>query len=215
MSIPVAAILLVAFAYFCGALPFGYLAGKMRGIDIRQHGSGNIGATNVLRVLGKGIGIPVFALDMLKGLLPTLLAAYVMRRLGAGENVAALVSVFAAAASVLGHNYTFWLSFKGGKGIATSTGALLGLAPLALLIVLLVWIVVFYSTRYVALASIVAAMVLPIAMAGLMTWQGTWNHVLLGFGIVMGVLAVVRHRANIQRLLSGTENRFERKKKAS
>lgn len=215
MSILVAAILLVAFACFCGSLPFGYLAGKLKGIDIRQHGSGNIGATNVLRVLGKGIGIPVFILDMLKGLLPTLLAGYVMNRLGAGENVAALVSVLAAAASVLGHNYTFWLGFKGGKGIATSTGALLGLAPLALLIVLLVWIVVFYSTRYVALASIVAAMALPIAMAGLMTWQGTWNQVLLGFGIVMGVLAVVRHRANIQRLLSGTENRFEKKKKAS
>ncbi|CAN5910880.1 glycerol-3-phosphate 1-O-acyltransferase PlsY [soil metagenome] len=214
MSIPVAAILLVAFAYFCGALPFGYLAGKLKGIDIRQHGSGNIGATNVLRVLGKGIGIPVFALDMLKGLMPTLLAAYVMRRLGASENVAALASVFAASASVLGHNYTFWLGFKGGKGIATSTGALLGLAPLALLLVLLVWIVTFYCTRYVALASIVAAMVLPIAMAALMTWQGTWNHVLLGFGIVMGVLAVVRHRTNIQRMLTGTENRFERKKKA-
>lgn len=215
MTIPVAAVLLVAFAYFCGALPFGYLAGKLKGIDIRQHGSGNIGATNVLRVLGKGIGIPVFILDMLKGLLPTLLAAYVMHRSGTSENVAALVSVFAAAATVLGHNYTFWLGFKGGKGIATSTGALLGLAPLALLIVLLVWIVVFYSTRYVALASIVAAMVLPIAMAGLMTWQGIWNHVLLGFGIVMGVLAVVRHRANIKRLMAGTENRFERKKKAS
>lgn len=215
MTIPVAAVLLVAFAYFCGALPFGYLAGKLKGIDIRQHGSGNIGATNVLRVLGKGIGIPVFILDMLKGLLPTLLAAYVMRQSGTSENVAALVSVFAAAASVLGHNYTFWLGFKGGKGIATSTGALLGLTPLALLIVLLIWIITFYITRYVALASVVAAMALPMAMAGLMTWQGTWNHVLLGFGIVMGVLAVVRHRSNIKRLMAGTENRFERKKKAS
>lgn len=215
MPIPVAAIMLVAFAYFCGALPFGYLAGKLKGIDIRQHGSGNIGATNVLRVLGKKIGIPVFILDMLKGLFPTLLASYVMRRLGAGENIAALVSVFAAAATVLGHNFTFWLGFKGGKGIATSTGALLGLVPLALLIVLIVWIVTFYSTRYVALASIVAAIALPVAMIAVMTWQGTWNYVLLGFGIVIGVLAVVRHRSNIQRMLTGTENRFDRKKKTS
>lgn len=215
MPIPVASIMLVAFAYFCGALPFGYLVGKLKGIDIRQHGSGNIGATNVLRVLGKKIGIPVFILDMLKGLLPTLLAGYVMRRLGAGENIAALVSVFAAAATVLGHNFTFWLGFKGGKGIATSTGALLGLVPLALLIVLIVWIVTFYSTRYVALASIVAAIALPVAMIAVMTWQGTWNYVLLGFGIVIGVLAVVRHRSNIQRMLTGTENRFDRKRKTS
>lgn len=209
-----AALCLIAFAYFCGALPFGYWAGRMKGIDIRQHGSGNIGATNVIRVLGKKTGIPVFILDMLKGFAPTFLAAWWMKsRCGADANAATLVAVLCAAAAVLGHTFTFWLGFKGGKGVATTAGSLLGLAPLALVIGFAAWLIVFYASRYVALASIVAAVVLPVAMAVIMVTQGTWNYVLLGFGIVMGVLVIVRHRANIARMLAGTENRFARKKK--
>jgi len=215
MPVPVVAILLIAFAWFCGSLPFGYWAGKLKGIDIRQHGSGNIGSTNVLRVLGKGVGIPVFILDLAKGLIPTLLATWYMQRTAAGPNVAGLVAVLAAAASVLGHSFTFWLGGKGGKGVATSAGALIGLAPWALLIAFGVWLLVLLITRYVSLASILAAVSLPIAMAGVMTWQHTWNAVLLGFGVVMGVLVVVRHRANITRILRGQENRIGSKKKAS
>lgn len=208
-----AALVLIAFAYFCGAMPFGYLAGRLNGIDIRQHGSKNIGATNVLRVLGKKVGIPVFILDVLKGALPTMLAEWWMtNRCGATPGTATLVAVLCAAAAVLGHTFTFWLGFKGGKGVATTAGSLLGLSPTALLIGLAAWIITFYSTRYVALASIVAAVVLPLAMAVQMTTQGTWNFVLLGFGIVMGVLVIVRHRSNIARLLAGTENRFGKKK---
>jgi glycerol-3-phosphate acyltransferase PlsY len=204
---------LIAFAYFCGAMPFGYWAGKLKGIDIRQHGSKNIGATNVLRVLGKKVGVPVFILDVLKGALPTMLAEWWMiNRCGAEPGTATLVAVLCAAAAVLGHTYTFWLGFKGGKGVATTAGSLLGLSPTALLIGLAAWIITFYASRYVALASIVAAIVLPVAMAVQMTWQGTWNFVLLGFGLVMGILVIVRHRANIARLIAGTENRFGKKK---
>jgi glycerol-3-phosphate acyltransferase PlsY len=204
---------LIAVAYFCGALPFGYWVGKWKGIDIRQHGSKNIGATNVTRVLGKKVGIPVFLLDMLKGFGPTFLAKQWMTiRWGADENTATLVAVLCAAAAVLGHTFTFWLGFKGGKGVATTAGSLVGLAPLALVIGLVAWVITFYASRYVALASIVAAIVLPVSMAVLMTTRGTWNYVLLGFGIVMGVLVIVRHRSNIARMIAGTENRFGKKK---
>jgi glycerol-3-phosphate acyltransferase PlsY len=206
---------LIAFAYFCGAVPFGFLAGKMNGIDIRQHGSKNIGATNVLRVLGKKVGLPVFVLDMLKGAAPTMLAEWWMKnRCGTDAGTATLVAVFCAAAAVLGHTFTFWLGFKGGKGVATTAGSLLGLSPTALAIGLAAWIITFFISRYVALASIVAAIVLPITMAVQMTIQGTWNYVLLGFGFVMGVLVIVRHRSNIARMIAGTENRFGRKKPA-
>lgn len=213
MTLVPAATVLILFAYFCGSLPFGYWAGKMKGIDVRKHGSGNIGATNVIRVLGKKIGVPVFILDMLKGLVPTMLAEWWLRRCGAGDNVATLVAVLCGAGSVLGHMYTFWLGFKGGKGVATSAGVLLGLAWMALLVGLVVWLLVYYKSRYVALASIAAAVVIPIAMAVIMTFQQRWNFVLLGLGLVMGIMVVVRHRSNIARLLSGTESRFVKKKK--
>jgi glycerol-3-phosphate acyltransferase PlsY len=208
------ALFLIAIACSCGSLPFGYWAGRFKGIDIRKHGSGNIGATNVIRVLGKRTGAPVFALDMLKGLAPVAFAEWWMRRCGSEENAASLVAVCCAAAAVLGHMFTPWLGFKGGKGVATSAGALLGLAPLSLAFGFLAWIIVFGLTRYVALASIAAAVALPVAMALLMILRGTLNWVLLGLGIVMGVLVIVRHRSNIARLLKGTENRFASKKGA-
>jgi glycerol-3-phosphate acyltransferase PlsY len=212
MTFVPSALVLILFAYVCGSLPFGYWAGKLKGIDIRKHGSGNIGATNVIRVLGKKIGVPVFILDMLKGLVPTMLAEWWMGRSGAGDNAATLVAVCCGAAAVLGHMFTFWLGFKGGKGVATSAGVLLGLAWVSLLVGFAVWLIVFYSSRYVALASIFAAMAIPVAMAVIMTWQHRWNFVLLGLGLVMGTLVVVRHRSNIARLLSGTENQFSKKK---
>jgi len=212
MTFVPAALVLILIAYVCGSLPFGYWAGKLKGIDIRKHGSGNIGATNVIRVMGKKIGVPVFILDMLKGLAPTMLAEWWMRRSGAGDNVATLVAVLCGAASVLGHMFTFWLGFKGGKGVATSAGVLLGLAWMSLVVGFAVWLIVYYSSRYVAMASIGAAMAIPVAMAVIMTWQHRWNFVLLGLGLVMGTLVVVRHRSNIARLLSGTENKFTKKK---
>jgi glycerol-3-phosphate acyltransferase PlsY len=206
-----ASLCLIAFAYFCGALPFGYWAGRLKGIDIRQHGSKNIGATNVIRVLGKKVGIPVFILDVLKGAAPTMFAKIWMTDRW-GVDVGTLVAVLCAAAAVLGHTFTFWLGFKGGKGVATTAGGLLGLEPLSLGIGLVAWAITFYASRYVALASIVAAVVLPVSMAVLMFTRGTLNYVLLGFGIVMGVLVIVRHRTNIARMMAGTENRFGKKK---
>lgn len=206
------ALLLILCAYVCGSLPFGYWAGRYKGIDIRKHGSGNIGATNVIRVLGKRIGIPIFILDMLKGFAPVAFAEWWMKHSGADPNTASLVAVFCAAAAVLGHMFTFWLGFKGGKGVATSAGVLLGLEPFSLAFGLVAWIVVFRLTRYVALASIAVAVTVPMAMALLMIVRGTLNWVLLGLVIVMGVLVLVRHRSNIMRLLNGTENRFGAKK---
>jgi glycerol-3-phosphate acyltransferase PlsY len=206
---------LIAFAYFCGAMPFGYWAGKLNGIDIRQHGSKNIGATNVTRVLGKKVGIPVFILDVAKGFGPTFFAKQWMENRWGTESPSTLVAVLCAAAAVLGHTYTFWLGFKGGKGVATTAGGLLGLAPLALVIGLVAWLITFYVSRYVALASIVAAVVLPIALAIQVAVEGTQNYVLLGFGVVMGVLVIVRHRSNIARMIAGTENRFGKKKPAA
>ena len=212
MSLLLTAIILIAFAYLCGSVPFGYWAGKLHGIDIREHGSKNIGATNVVRVLGKKVGIPVFLLDMIKGALPVWLAEYWMADHGASANIATTVAVLCGVASVLGHSFTPWLQFKGGKGVATTAGVLLGMTPWALVIAFSVWFLVLYFSRYVALASICAAIAMPVAIAIMMTLQGKWNFVLLGFGILMGILVILRHRANIQRLLAGTENRFERKK---
>lgn len=188
----------LAAAYVVGATPFGYLAGKMKGVDIRQHGSGNIGATNVIRVLGKGIGIPVFILDVLKGLLPVLCARW--------WNLGMDCQIAAALGAVLGHNFTLWLGYKGGKGVATSAGALFGLMWMPTLVAVVTWVVTFFSTRYVAVASLASAVILPVATA----WQNGFGS-LFGFSMALSLLAVWRHRSNIQRLRAGTENRFVRK----
>lgn len=210
-SSEVIACLAAGFAsYAIGATPFGYLAGKLRGVDIRQHGSGNIGATNVFRVLGKRIGIPVFILDMLKGWIPVMVTRWVLDSQGIPFEWPCIA---AAVAAVLGHNFTFWLKFKGGKGIATSAGVLLALLPLPLLAALTAWIVLFYATRYVAVGSIGASLMVPAASLALYLWRGDPALPRVGFAVVLGALAVWRHRANIRRLLNGTENRFVRKSK--
>ncbi|HRQ90299.1 MAG TPA: glycerol-3-phosphate 1-O-acyltransferase PlsY [Bacteroidia bacterium] len=194
-------------AYVAGATPFGFLAGKLRGIDIRQHGSGNIGATNVLRVLGKGIGIPVLILDMLKGLLPVLLSLAVTDR--------SSIHIATALAAILGHNYTFWLGFKGGKGVATTAGAILPILPWALAAALVTWIVVFFASRYVSLASIAAAVAIPVELLADAWITGRWNSYVLAFGAGICLLAIWKHRTNIRRLLRGEENRFKRKTPAA
>lgn len=206
-----ASLLALLAAYAAGATPFGYLAGRMRGIDIRDYGSGNIGATNVFRVLGKRVGIPVFILDMLKGLVPVLLA----RWLAADRGIAPeWPGIAAAVGAILGHNFTFWLGFRGGKGIATSAGVLIALLPLPLLAALLCWLVLFFTTRYVAVASIGAAVAVPATAIALHLWRGEPGLPLAGFAAVIGTLAIWRHRSNIRRLLQGTENRFVKKPKS-
>ncbi len=197
----------LAAAYLLGAVPFGLLIGRLKGIDIRQHGSGNIGATNVLRVLGKPLGITTFVLDALKGFVPSFLfPAWFGAAMEPG-----VISVLCGAAAILGHNFPVFLGFKGGKGIATSAGVLIGIAPQAALAGVLAWVVVFFASRYVSLASILAA----VAVIASGWWFYRDGHLILPVVLtVLGLLAILRHKANIQRLLNGTENRFVKKNKA-
>jgi len=204
----IACLAAAAGAYIIGATPFGYLAGKMKGVDIRQHGSGNVGATNVIRVLGKGIGLPVFALDMFKGWISVMLARWIVT--GAGLD-STWPEILAGVMAVMGHNYTFWLKFKGGKGIATSAGVLLALLPIPLGVAFLVWVILFFTTRYVAVASIGASLMVGIVPAVLHFWRGAPAMPLVWFGAILGVMGVWRHRSNMQRLMNGTENRFTKK----
>ena len=195
-------VLTAVAAYLVGSIPTGYLWARAKGVDIRSVGSGNIGATNVFRILGKGPGIAVLLIDALKGFLP---AKFLL--LGATPETREYHSIVAGLFAVIGHNYTCWLRFKGGKGIATSAGVVLAWVPVALLISLGSWILVFAVTRYVSLASVLAALVLPLAVFA--TRQPGY---MVGIASVLSGLAIYKHRGNIQRLLNGTENRFGRKK---
>lgn len=190
-------------SYFLGAIPTAYIVGKIyKGIDIRRHGSGNVGATNVFRVMGKGAGIFVLCVDILKGVLAV---SVVADFLGLRE---VLHRVLLALVVVSGHNWTVFLDFKGGKGIATSLGALIGLTVSIAAIrpvvfwTVLVWLACFLGTGFVSLASIVAGVILPISMV----WTGQ-EFPLVVLGVILCVLVVVRHRPNIKRLLAGQEPR--------
>ena len=201
-------VLVIFIAYVIGATPFGFVAGKLKGKDIRKHGSGNIGATNALRVLGKPIGFTVFVLDFLKGLLPVLGTKVLVGKEVFGSELPDWLPIAVALATILGHNFTFWLRFKGGKGVATSGGAMLALMPLAVVVALMVWAIFFLPTRYVALASIAAGLSMPVTV-GFLLGVG---EVLFWFTVVLAVLVVVRHRSNISRLLAGTELKMGSKK---
>jgi glycerol-3-phosphate acyltransferase PlsY len=190
-------------AYFMGSVPTGYLVARARGVDITATGSGNIGATNAFRVLGKGPGTLVLTVDALKGLFAVLLARWFAPGLaGMPPETAVNFAVLAGVCAILGHNFTCWLRFKGGKGIATTAGVLLGLMPWTLVVALAGWLVVFALTRYVSAASLVAAVIVPVV-----TWIAYPDAVLRVVAFVMGALAIYKHRANIQRLMQGTEPR--------
>jgi glycerol-3-phosphate acyltransferase PlsY len=194
-------------AYLLGSIPTGFLVAKARGVDIRTVGSGNIGATNAFRVLGKGFGIFVLLTDALKGYVAVLVGALVIFQLLPYAPLEYL-RITAAIAAILGHNFTCWLNFKGGKGVATSAGVLIALVPLALVIVLSIFIILFVTTRYVSIGSIAAAFALPFA-----TWFTQHNVGLTAVMAAIGGLAILKHRKNIQRLMNGTENRIQFKKK--
>ena len=194
-------------AYLLGSIPTGYLVAKARGVDIRTVGSGNIGATNAFRVLGKWLGVFVLLMDALKGWVAVQAGALVVSKLLPGASLENL-RITAGIAAILGHNFTCWLRFKGGKGIATSAGVLLALVPGALFIILSIFIILFIATRYVSLGSIAASFTLPFA-----TWFTTHDPGLTAVTGAMGALAILKHRKNIQRLLNGTENRIQFKKK--
>jgi len=197
-------------AYLIGSIPTGYLAAKIAGIDIRQVGSGNVGATNVTRVLGKHFGYPVFLLDCGKGFAAVEVGEMLARASNFTASSIEIFGVIAAIFSVIGHSFPVWLEFKGGKGVATSVGTLFALSWIAAVIVLLVWIIIFYSTRFVSFASIVAALALPATIGILLAYNKVASPVLLYFSIALALIIVLRHRSNILRLLNGTEPRFVR-----
>ncbi|HEV3211321.1 MAG TPA: glycerol-3-phosphate 1-O-acyltransferase PlsY [Chthoniobacterales bacterium] len=202
-------LIIALFSYLIGSIPSGYLVAKSQGIDIRQHGSKNIGATNVLRVMGKKWGYLVFFCDSFKGFASVKLGALIAAHALLSP---VLGSVIAAIACILGHNYTIWLRFKGGKGIATSGGVVLALFPvLVVLCVAVIWFVVFFAGRYVSLASIAAAVALPCVVFLATGKNGSDFWILFGFSALIGALAIWRHQSNIGRLLKGTESRFGKK----
>jgi acyl phosphate:glycerol-3-phosphate acyltransferase len=200
-----------ALGYFLGSFPAGYFAGRLAGVDIRSVGSGNIGATNVLRTLGKRWGYPVFAIDALKGFAAVRIAFILVKYWPAAQPYAEYMAILTAIMSVTGHMFPIWLRFKGGKGVATSAGALFGLMPWAVPCVFLVWLIVFEISRYVSLASIIAAVSLPIIVSLFVRWKFSDTWALVYFSILIMALVLWRHRSNFSRLLKGTEQRFSRK----
>lgn len=198
-------------SYLLGSVPFGYLAGRIAGIDIRNCGSGNVGATNVIRTLGKGYGYPVFAADFLKGFGAVKLSILIAMRVHPEWASSEVFGIVAAISSVLGHSFPVWLHFKGGKGVATSAGALLGLAPVAASVGAAIWILTFLLTRYVSVASITAAAALPLIIL-LTTWLSqTDGKSLFYSSVCLAAVVIWRHRSNLSRLMRGTEPRFTRK----
>ena len=200
-------IVIAVTAYLLGSIPTGYLAGRAKGIDIRAVGSGNIGAANVFRILGKPAGIIVLVADGLKGFAAcSWLADFVVQLFAVAPDQIENFRIVAGIAAVLGHNYTCWLKFKGGKGIATSAGVFFALAPLATGIALGTWILVFALGRYVSVASLAAAVALPAAV-----WLTPNSLILRIVTTALGLLAIFKHKGNIRRLLNGTERRFGQK----
>lgn len=211
-------LLFIPLAFLSGSVPFGLLIARARGVDIREHGSGNIGATNVGRVLGRRLGVLCFVLDVLKGLVPTLAAGLLAGVAGSRAVPADLAWAWLGvmAASILGHIFSPFLRFRGGKGVATGLGSLLAVFPLLTipaLVAAIAWGTTLKLTRYVSLSSIVAATVLPIATAILLLTFATDTPPLPWISVttLLCGLVVLRHRANIGRLLKGVEPKVGRR----
>jgi glycerol-3-phosphate acyltransferase PlsY len=189
-------------SYLLGAVPTSYLAGRLfRGIDLREHGSRNLGATNLYRVLGWRYAIPVGLFDAAKGLVPVLVFA---PRVSTSE----LFALICGLVAVVGHVFSVFVGFKGGKGVATAAGVMLGLTPAALGVAVVVWVALVYLTGYVSVGSIVAAAIFPLAVYLI---DPPDRPAILWLDIAVAAAIVWFHRANIQRLLKGTENRFGRR----
>jgi glycerol-3-phosphate acyltransferase PlsY len=198
-------LIVLSTSYLLGSIPSGHIAGRLAGVDVRKHGSGNIGATNVLRVLGKPWGLSVFFVDALKGFVAVRFAIFMCLRNSGMAGYAEFCALLAAATCVAGHSFPVWLRFKGGKGVATSAGALLGIVPTATIVIFLVWLTTLLISRYVSVASMLAALALPIVVAALGR-----SPVLILFSAAMTALVIARHRSNIARLRAGTEQRLGR-----
>jgi len=188
-------------AYFLGSIPTGYLVAKARGIDIRSVGSGNIGATNAFRVLGAPAGITVLLVDAIKGFIACRFIAF-------GPNPGETHHMIAGVCAILGHNYTCWLKFKGGKGIATSAGVMVAWTPVGFAIAATTFAIVLAISKYVSLSSICAAIALPIGV-----WLTGGSLRMIVLTSLVSAMAIYKHRSNIQRLMAGTESRIGSKKK--
>lgn len=192
-------VLIIIISYSLGSIPTAYLVGRIFGkVDIRTIGSGNVGASNVFRAVGKTAGISVLIVDILKGFLPVYLVHYL------GYDM--LTMITAGLGAIIGHVWTIFLKFKGGKGVATGVGVFLGLAPLPVLIILSVFIVVVAISKYISLGSIIGAFLLP-----LLLFLFERERVIINFGIVVSLLIVIRHIPNIKRLITGQEHKFNSK----
>ena len=201
-------------AYLLGSIPFGLILVRIfRKQDIRTQGSGNIGATNVIRSGGKGLGAVTFLLDAAKGFVAVLLAWQIALHTHQSQAQAQNLAATAAICAILGHIYTVWLGFKGGKGVATGFGVFLGIAPLSALVALIAFILIFALSRYVSLASILAAAVFP--LAALLRRHEPLTPFMIAVVILLPLLVIVKHHANIRRLLAGTEYRFGKSKAAT
>jgi acyl phosphate:glycerol-3-phosphate acyltransferase len=209
--VPVSNILLVLASYFAGSIPFGLMIGRIvKGIDLREHGSGNIGATNAGRVLGKKWGLICLALDALKGLLP---AAFFPQWIGGADTSShGDLAVLAGVATIVGHMFPCWLGFRGGKGVATSLGVVAILSPWGLLVGTVVFFSSFAIFRIVSLSSMLAA----VCFGAFYLTPFSKSSLSLGlFSAAVPLLIIVQHRANVRRLLAGTEPRFETKTEAA
>lgn len=216
--------LYILISYLVGSIPFGFLAGKVAGKDLREHGSRNIGATNAMRVLGRKWGISVFILDFLKGFLPAWLwFGYISPNFidPAADHAEWLrygSLVLVGLATIIGHTYTCFLHFKGGKGVATTAGVLAALSPVIVVISVLGWLLALVVTRYVSVASIIAALTMVLAALfhygyfGDPGWSFRPDSLVILLLVLVAALVIVKHRGNIQRLLQGVEPKAFTKK---
>lgn len=202
----VSTLIAAAIGYVLGALPFGYLVAKAKGVNIFEVGSKSPGATNVKRTLGAKAGNTVFVLDAFKGILAAALPLIFMLGGDPGSLGYELGGVAGVVGAVVGHSFSCFTGFRGGKGVASAAGGLFVLMPLPCLLGAVSWVVTFYASKYVSLASIVSAVVMSIA-----PWVIGFSAVTSSVATVLGVLVIARHHANIRRLMAGTEHRWDRK----
>lgn len=203
MMLPLAAAVIAS--YLLGSIPAAFIAGKSQGIDLRKHGSGNLGATNVMRVLGTKIGLLVFAFDMAKGALPVLLFPVLLAGSAWPSRDPAISGIICGIAAIIGHVRPVYLNFgRGGKGVATAAGVFLALAPVQTLLTLLIFAVVLLSSGYVSLGSLLSAVMLPVLLA---ITVGMRSPVFV-ISVVVALFVFWTHRANIARLRDGEEHRF-------
>lgn len=203
MSLVSAILLICAVSYLLGSIPFGFIVAKARHVDIRTVGSGNIGATNVFRSVGKVWGVLTFMFDFLKGFAPAFyIPSLLPKTCGLHPDAA---SVLAACFAIIGHNWPVFLHFRGGKGVATSAGAVFGMAPVPATCGLVTWVSMFLITRYVSVASMAIGITTP-AYSWFRDWPDRW--IMPPVLTAVGILIIVRHHANIRRLIAGTEHRF-------